>query len=114
MGIRFLNADFLSWFEDGFDKNLVDVGSDRPKEHYITAMRWIKEAADENNMLFKAVMPHLKNEAEVELRYSHMVRINEDVASGTRSEEHTSELQSRGHVVCRLLLEKKNRGREQL
>src|SRR5207253_9975751 len=25
----------------------------------------------------------------------------------TRSEEHTSELQSRGHVVCRLLLEKK-------
>src|SRR5690625_970912 len=26
-----------------------------------------------------------------------------------RSEEHTSELQSRGHIVCRLLLEKKNR-----
>src|SRR5207253_8923239 len=27
---------------------------------------------------------------------------------GGRSEEHTSELQSRGHLVCRLLLEKKN------
>src|SRR5439155_25211739 len=27
-----------------------------------------------------------------------------------RSEEHTSELQSRGHLVCRLLLEKKNTG----
>src|SRR5437870_10025629 len=26
----------------------------------------------------------------------------------TRSEEHTSELQSRGHLVCRLLLEKKS------
>src|SRR2546429_6850089 len=26
---------------------------------------------------------------------------------GTRSEEHTSELQSRLHLVCRLLLEKK-------
>src|SRR5439155_22831226 len=26
---------------------------------------------------------------------------------GVRSEEHTSELQSRGHLVCRLLLEKK-------
>src|SRR5437870_8914253 len=26
---------------------------------------------------------------------------------GARSEEHTSELQSRGHLVCRLLLEKK-------
>src|SRR5439155_6763879 len=27
--------------------------------------------------------------------------------SRSRSEEHTSELQSRGHLVCRLLLEKK-------
>src|SRR2546422_3484694 len=29
-------------------------------------------------------------------------------AGGARSEEHTSELQSRLHLVCRLLLEKKN------
>src|SRR5437660_5433169 len=29
--------------------------------------------------------------------------------SSRRSEEHTSELQSRGHLVCRLLLEKKKR-----
>src|SRR5690625_6794135 len=29
------------------------------------------------------------------------------LGSGARSEEHTSELQSRGHLVCRLLLEKK-------
>src|SRR5690554_7248871 len=28
-----------------------------------------------------------------------------------RSEEHTSELQSRPHLVCRLLLEKKNQSR---
>src|SRR2546422_4339600 len=28
--------------------------------------------------------------------------------ANTRSEEHTSELQSRLHLVCRLLLEKKN------
>src|SRR5690554_7168473 len=31
------------------------------------------------------------------------------VAAVYRSEEHTSELQSRPHLVCRLLLEKKNR-----
>src|SRR5690625_6437984 len=31
-----------------------------------------------------------------------------DYSALVRSEEHTSELQSRGHVVCRLLLEKKN------
>src|SRR5690625_6688843 len=29
-------------------------------------------------------------------------------AHGLRSEEHTSELQSRGHLVCRLLLVKQN------
>src|SRR2546422_7010547 len=31
-----------------------------------------------------------------------------------RSEEHTSELQSRLHLVCRLLLEKKKKSREAL
>src|SRR5207253_11139611 len=30
-------------------------------------------------------------------------------AAEGRSEEHTSELQSRGHLVCRLLLEKKKK-----
>src|SRR5439155_11404144 len=41
-----------------------------------------------------------------------VVRVNcrraDDSRSAWRSEEHTSELQSRGHLVCRLLLEKKN------
>src|SRR5690625_6708852 len=32
-----------------------------------------------------------------------------DPLEGERSEEHTSELQSRGHLVCRLLLEKKQK-----
>src|SRR5439155_10946291 len=37
------------------------------------------------------------------LRYtSHVSSVEQE-----RSEEHTSELQSRGHLVCRLLLEKK-------
>src|SRR3712207_7971179 len=34
--------------------------------------------------------------------------------SGIRSEEHTSELQSRQYLVCRLLLEKKNSSRRSL
>src|SRR5207253_10857329 len=33
--------------------------------------------------------------------------VAELMQSAGRSEEHTSELQSRGHLVCRLLLEKK-------
>src|SRR5439155_22947260 len=31
-----------------------------------------------------------------------------------RSEEHTSELQSRGHLVCRLLLEKKKKKKNEI
>src|SRR3712207_8611150 len=34
-------------------------------------------------------------------------RIRLDPLDGSRSEEHTSELQSRQYLVCRLLLEKK-------
>src|SRR5207253_9248771 len=37
----------------------------------------------------------------------------EEADEAVRSEEHTSELQSRGHLVCRLLLEKKKRSRGQ-
>src|SRR5207253_10555419 len=34
---------------------------------------------------------------------------DQEMRSTMRSEEHTSELQSRGHLVCRLLLEKKKK-----
>src|SRR5690625_6250523 len=44
-----------------------------------------------DSVVFKVVKEDLTRVAEIE-----------------RSEEHTSELQSRGHLVCRLLLEKKN------
>src|SRR2546428_669810 len=41
----------------------------------------------------------------------HLLRVLETVlAEGGRSEEHTSELQSRSDLVCRLLLEKKKNG----
>src|SRR2546422_6793952 len=36
------------------------------------------------------------------------------VGAGLRSEEHTSELQSRLHLVCRLLLEKKKKKSKRL
>src|SRR3712207_8613268 len=54
--------------------------------------------------------------AEVEARRPSAARVEADGVgrgrldeAGTRSEEHTSELQSRQYLVCRLLLEKKNR-----
>src|SRR6266581_6780897 len=39
----------------------------------------------------------------------HRVLADDEVHIPTRSEEHTSELQSPVHLVCRLLLEKKNK-----
>src|SRR5690554_7551389 len=46
------------------------------------------------------------------LRYTIYTKKLDDLGSGVldlRSEEHTSELQSRPHLVCRLLLEKKKK-----
>jgi len=38
----------------------------------------------------------------------YRIAVAGDASSSKRSEEHTSELQSRSELVCRLLLEKKN------
>src|SRR3712207_9540234 len=45
--------------------------------------------------------------ASEELRRRALVLIEQQGLSQGRSEEHTSELQSRQYLVCRLLLEKK-------
>src|SRR5690625_7112873 len=39
---------------------------------------------------------------------SNVILATSSAVGFSRSEEHTSELQSRGHLVCRLLLEQKN------
>src|SRR5439155_21358336 len=46
--------------------------------------------------------PRVRHHAEGVARLGHAFEAE-------RSEEHTSELQSRGHLVCRLLLEKKKK-----
>src|SRR5690554_7747667 len=43
--------------------------------------------------------------------YSGIFRANNAIETMDRSEEHTSELQSRPHLVCRLLLEKKKKNK---
>src|SRR5437870_7405799 len=48
----------------------------------------------------------VRRRRERQLRRNRHVRL---AGWGNRSEEHTSELQSRGHLVCRLLLEKKKK-----
>src|SRR5690554_7587903 len=43
------------------------------------------------------------------LAYKYLGRSGQWLTGLSRSEEHTSELQSRPHLVCRLLLEKKKK-----
>src|SRR3712207_5576300 len=43
----------------------------------------------------------------VDQRFSRQIHARAGIIINTRSEEHTSELQSRQYLVCRLLLEKK-------
>src|SRR2546422_6289610 len=51
-------------------------------------------------------------------RYAEVAAIESSVTGGAncrrRSEEHTSELQSRLHLVCRLLLEKKKKQKQHI
>src|SRR5687768_18298978 len=54
----------------------------------------------------RGAAPHLRDAAGVAL---HDGQLLPPGPQGCRSEEHTSELQSRLHLVCRLLLEKKNK-----
>src|SRR5439155_23923150 len=42
-----------------------------------------------------------------QLAWERLIELHRRHLHAQRSEEHTSELQSRGHLVCRLLLEKK-------
>src|SRR5438132_14203219 len=48
-------------------------------------------------------------DAEIGEEHPHRDRQAEGVVEKRRSEEHTSELQSHSDLVCRLLLEKKNK-----
>src|SRR5690625_5422162 len=60
--------------------------------------------ADKNASLYARHIAHRREQIDAILN-----ELGYDALLIHRSEEHTSELQSRGHLVCRLLLEKKKK-----
>src|SRR5690625_5475620 len=84
-----------------FERKFADLPADQKKEHlYVKVLpkKLDEEVAKDMVEGFGGVITRLTpQQAEY---------IGVEVA-GPRSEEHTSEFQSRGHLVCRLLLEKK-------
>src|SRR5437660_5930338 len=73
----------------------------------------LRQLADADHGASWSMLAHLLHVDSVHrLEVAHVLQEHVDVhdvkhMSDFRSEEHTSELQSRGHLVCRLLLEKK-------
>src|SRR6266702_3752252 len=57
----------------------------------------------------EAVVGVLEDPESRILTWTRSLATVEPPSKPVRSEEHTSELQSRGHLVCRLLLEKKKK-----
>src|SRR3712207_8588432 len=53
------------------------------------------------------LLPHDRPRKFGDGRVSQERQLRDTTGHGSRSEEHTSELQSRQYLVCRLLLEKK-------
>src|SRR5437870_6343290 len=72
---------------------------------YTTLFR-SEEAHDYRYFPDPDLLPLEFDRAYVEELGKHLPELPDDKK---RSEEHTSELQSRGHLVCRLLLEKKKK-----
>lgn len=82
MGVKFFRVDFLSWYETGMDKGNQVGYRNRPRAHYETALRWMREECDRHGMFLSLVMPNLTNDGELEAKYGDMIRINEDCDVG--------------------------------
>src|SRR3989449_6864884 len=69
-------------------------------------MAFLRPETQTTNLVFKLLT---KEPLVVVLPSDHRLASHEAINPQDRSEEHTSELQSRLHLVCRLLLEKKKK-----
>src|SRR3712207_8770150 len=77
---------------DVFGRGVTDAGKHPPLMHVLIII--------ERN--------HSLDDGDVSVLSSgHLHKLGVDASQALRSEEHTSELQSRQYLVCRLLLEKK-------
>src|SRR5690625_6326492 len=85
------------------------ISGTRLSRHHIAALAQVKRAAALTNAELGVIEEDMgrtiAEAAEQVIAGEHDEHFPIDV----RSEEHTSELQSRGHLVCRLLLEKKKK-----
>lgn len=82
MGVKYIRMDFMSWYEDGKDRNLGTVSRGYGRDSYTLALRYIAESAKKYGVFTSLVMPHLYNDAELEAECGNMVRIVCDTGDG--------------------------------
>ena len=82
LGVEYIRMDFLSWYEDGKDRNMGIVGRGYGRASYARALAYIAESAKKYGIFTSLVMPHLYNDAELESKYGNMVRIVSDTTTG--------------------------------
>ncbi len=82
LGIDYIRMDFLSWYEDGKDRNIGVVGRGYGRPSYARALAYIAESAKKYGIFTSLVMPHMYNDAELEAAYGNMVRIVADTGGG--------------------------------
>lgn len=82
LGIDYIRMDFLSWYEDGKDRNLGITGRGYGRASYGRALAYIAESAKKYGIFTSLVMPHLYDDAVLEAQYGNMVRIVCDTGGG--------------------------------
>src|SRR5690625_1868214 len=94
-----INFEYLNVLLESV-RYVVEIDYDQEENEYIATMDgfWFVEAGKTKNEAIHKLAEQLVDYAQDYFK---------ELDRHFRSEEHTSELQSRGHLVCRLLLEKK-------
>src|SRR5690554_7168805 len=89
---------------------LLDITAEKQTQLQLEEAVHEAEEANKAKSIFLANMSHeIRTPLNSIIGFSELLynTIDDDKKRSQRSEEHTSELQSRPHLVCRLLLEKK-------
>src|SRR3712207_8323805 len=87
----------------------------RPPRSTLFPYTTLFRSRQKNEQLIDYIIPNIQKSRdnyeelkEANVKEKDILSITRSLQSDDRSEEHTSELQSRQYLVCRLLLEKKN------
>src|SRR5207253_385734 len=98
-----LTADTIAWSD-----NAGVVFTDIPAEALASGAGFARLIEPAQSIRTEALAQSASARGGEGVAYRIEYGVRAAASAPVRSEEHTSELQSRGHLVCRLLLEKKN------